>query len=294
LRFHILRSRKGVDQRAAWKGIDHVSPVQIVTDSSACLPPEGSSSQGLHVVPIVVHLGGSDVRGDAGVPAARVFQALARDEPVKSSAPSVMEYLAAIESSGAHDVLVVTPATELTVMYRNACLAADLAEARVRVLDSRTAAAAQGLVVETALRLARTGATLEEVEREAAEAARRVDLVAALDGLRHIRRSGRVPSVALGLAEQLGVRPVFRMSEGGIERLALPRSEPAALRRIVHEATRRGLSDAARVAVFHAAAPERARTLVDLVGRADHVTEFSPAMALHTGPGVVGVAWLRS
>jgi DegV family protein with EDD domain len=268
--------------------------VVLVTDSSACLPASRAEGPGLRVVPIVIHLASGDVRSDWAMAPARIYQALARDEAVKSSAPSAVEYLEAIEETGAQDVMVVTPAAELTVMYRNACLAADLSMVRTKVMDSRTAAAGHGLVVEAAHAAARTGASLEEVERAAADASRRVELVAALDGLEYVRRSGRVPSVALGFAEHLGVRPVFRLHQGAIERLGVPRSEPAALRRIAREAHVRGLASATRRVVFHAGCPGRAEALVEAIGGADLVAEFSPAMGIHTGPGVVGVTWLRA
>jgi len=114
-----------------------------------------------------------------------------------------------------------------------------------------------------------------------------------LDTLEFIRRSGRVPSVALDLAERLGVRPVFRLDGGRVERLGVPRSPEAALRRVRKEATLRGLSESPRSIVFHAASEERAGELRALLGGDPMVAEFSPSMGIHTGPGVVGVAWLR-
>ena len=45
--------------------------------------------------------------------------------------------------------------------------------------------------------------------------------------------------------------------------------------------------------MFHAAMPELAGELARMVGEVSFITEFSAAMAIHTGPGVVGVAWLR-
>jgi fatty acid-binding protein DegV len=90
------------------------------------------------------------------------------------------------------------------------------------------------------------------------------------------------------------VRPVFRMRGGTAERIGLPRSERAALERIA-KAWRDGCGDGApRPAVFHAGRPERAEELATIVGGAAFVTEFSAAMAIHTGPGVVGAAWLRA
>jgi fatty acid kinase fatty acid binding subunit len=118
--------------------------------------------------------------------------------------------------------------------------------------------------------------------------------VAALDGMDFIKRSGRIPSVALELAHQLGIRPVFRLRGGSVERLGVPRNLDGALRRIRREAMAAGLGGAAASFLFHAAAADRAGQLDALLGAAGSVTEFSPSMGIHTGPGVVGVAWLRA
>jgi fatty acid-binding protein DegV len=82
------------------------------------------------------------------------------------------------------------------------------------------------------------------------------------------------------------------MRQGVVERLGLPRSEDAALARIVREWKAGGGGRSARSAVFHAGRPERAGDLASRLGSDPFVTEFSAAMAIHTGPGVVGVAWL--
>jgi DegV family protein with EDD domain len=267
--------------------------VALITDSSACLPPEVTDRLGVRVLPIAIHLPSGDI--DDGTPRASelVYGALAAGEPVKSSAPATVEYLSAIEEAGGSSVVVITPAIEFTVMYRNAVLAAEVAVRPATVVDSRAAAAAHGLVVMAAAEVAAAGGTEAEVVRAAEEASRRAELVGVLDSLEFIRRSGRVPSVALELAERLGVRPVFRLDGGRVERLGVPRSPEAALRRVRREAAQRGLSLASPSMVFHAASPARAEELRTALGGLAMVVEFSPSMGIHTGPGVVGVAWLR-
>src|SRR5919204_1333813 len=204
-----------------------MTAVAVITDSSACLQPREPSA--VRVVPVVIHLPDGDVMGDSPAAVDRVYEALRHREPVKSSAPSAVEYLAAIEDAIADDVVVITPAEEFTTMYRNACVAAEIASERVAVVDSRTAAAAHGLVGQEAAAAASSGASLEGVQAAAEDAARRAELVATLEGLEYIRESGRVPAAALGLARQLGVRPVFRLRDGAVERLGLPRSPQSAI-----------------------------------------------------------------
>lgn len=262
--------------------------VTVVTDSSACLPAADADRLGIRVLPITIRTPTGDFPD--GTPAgSRAYEALRRGEPVKSTAPTPMEYLTVVEDS--EQALVVTPATEFTTMHRNASIAAELADRPIAVLDSRTAAAAQGLVVLAAARAAADGAALDEALGVAEDAARRADLVAALESVEHVRRSGRVPAFAVDLARRLGVRPVFRLREGKVERLGVPRNEGAALERMRREWS--GSREEGPVAVFHASAPERAEELARRLGGSPMVCEFSPAMGIHTGPGVVGIAWLH-
>jgi DegV family protein with EDD domain len=267
--------------------------IALVADSSACLPPALAHALGIRVLPITVHLPDADFLDGVDRLARGVYRALERDEPVKSSPPSVVEYFAAIEEVGARSVIVVTPATEFTTMYRNARLAAEMAGPHVTVIDSRTAAAGHGLVVIAGATAVSAGASPAEAVRTIEHASARVDLVASLENLGPIRRSGRVPSVALDVAGRLGVRPVFRMRFGAVEPLASPRDTGAALARIQREWTAGGGPDADHSAIFHADCHDLAERLERLLGAVDHVAELSAAMGIHTGRRVVGAAWLQ-
>lgn len=269
--------------------------VLIVTDSSACVPASGVHA--LHddvgrIVPITILLGDVENRDDTIDPAL-VYGALARDEPVKSSPPSAVDYLEAIEHGSFDGALVLTPSAEFTVMANHARLAATLSARPVKVLDTRTAAAAQGLVVSAAAAAARAGADLDEVAAVAHDAATRVELVAALDSVDAIERSGRVSPPALAAATRLGVRPLFRFRDGRIAPLE-PGTGDAETLETLRAAWVAGDGPAATTTVvFHAAAKVGASRLRELLGGEPPVVKFSPAMAIHTGPGVVGAAWLR-
>ena len=269
------------------------SALALVTDSSACLPAESRRRFDVQVVPILVQIGPGEFRDGVDLEASTLYRALAEGMPVKSAAPTPLEYLDAIERTEAEQVVVITPATEFTWMFRNASLASELASRRVTVIDSRSATAGHALVVLAAMEARDKGGSVDDVVSAAEDAASRVELVGCLETLDFLRASGRVPALALGVAGQLGVRPVFRFRDGVAERVGLPRTEDAALARIVREWRAGGGDEATRCAVFRAARPEGAAELARRLGGASFTTEFSPAMGIHTGPGVVGVAWLR-
>jgi DegV family protein with EDD domain len=267
--------------------------VAVITDSSACLDPE-MVPDGLTVLPITIHLPSEDLSDASPEAARRVHKSVEDGEPVKSSSPSVASYVKAIEDGGAEEAVVITPAEEFTAMYRNASLAAELATMPAAVIDSRTAAAAQGLVVEAAMAAASGGGDLEQVARAARDAAQRARLVATVDSLEVIRQSGRVPSGALELAHKLGIRPIFALKSGEVKRLGVARTTTEALGHIRKELLRSGPWNDRGPVVFHADRAETAAELMAALGGKTRIREFSAAMSIQTGPGVVGAAWLTS
>ena len=234
--------------------VARVGPVRVITDSSACVPAELVARFGVCVLPISVFLPedgatGSDPPDGENTP---VPEALAREELAGANHPFVTEYLQAIESPDFDSAVVITPAIEFATMYRNAALAAEFATRPVALIDARTAAAGQALVVLAGAEAAAKGARMEDVVRTVEEAARRVELVASLATLEPIRRSGPVPDNVLGEVEPSGVRSVFRMRDGTVEPLGTAETADEMLE-MIHAAYRSSAAAGTeRSAIFHA------------------------------------------
>lgn len=164
-------------------------------------------------------------------------------------------------------------------------------------MDTTSAAGGQGLVVLAAAARARAGASLEEVESVAVAVAERVRLIAYLESLDHLVHSGRVPGIAAWASRSVWLRALFVFENGSARPLMPALGDASAIGRIV-AAWRESKPDgaAAHVAALHALAPTAAEELLKAV-RAEietvtaFVGPFSPVMAVHTGPGLVGLAW---
>jgi DegV family protein with EDD domain len=217
-----------------------------------------------------------------------------------SSAPSPADYLSAFEEAvrrGAERILVLTVARWLSAAHDHARRAAARFPTPVEVVDTGTAAAAQGLVVQEAARRLQAGWALEEVVEWVKTAGPRARLVALVRSLDHLHRSGRVPGIAYLLNRGVGAVPLFAVGGGRIRRTGLAANVSAAIRRMVGEVRRAGLRVARlHVAVTEAGMPEEAEHLASAL-RTEYaepipVFPFTPVMAVHTGPGVLGVAYL--
>ena len=267
--------------------------VAIVTDSAAALPAEFTAARGISVVPMWLSVDGELIR-EGALPLAEL---VARAD-VKTSGPSPGEFEAAIRERLTGDgVVVCTIASTMSSTYEAATIGASAAGEHVRVVDTGPAAGAQALVVLAAAEAAERGASLDEVTATAEQASADVRLVATVPNLDQLARSGRVPNLAGRAGRWLGVAPLFEFRDGGAHALRPALGMPAALDRIVAR-WRRDRTPGARlhVAALHADAEETARALLDRVVQEHQpatafVASFGSVMVVHTGLGLVGLAW---
>jgi DegV family protein with EDD domain len=268
--------------------------VAIVTDSAAALPAELARERSIEVVPMWLTFDGTAVReGDVSL-----AEMLTHPE-VKTAGPSPGEFAAAVEEqlARADGVVVLTIASEMSSTHEAAVVGAEAAGGNVRVVDTRTAAGAEALVVVAAADAAATGASIDEVVAAAERAIPEMRLVATLPSLEHLVRSGRVPNVAGWAGNVLGIAPLFEFRDGRARALRPALGTEVAYDRILSRWRRDRIPGAAlHVAALHANAATDAQRLLNRVRETVEpeiafVGQFGNVMVAHTGPGLVGLAW---
>jgi DegV family protein with EDD domain len=248
------------------------------------------------VVPMWLTIGGKPVR-DGELSLEEVVGRLG--EGLSTSGPTPGEFAEAILTADQGDgVVVLTLAKEMSSTHDSARLATKLVEhGNVELVDTGTAAGAEGLVVLEAARAAAQGRRLEEVAAAARRAMASVRLVATLPTLDYLARSGRVPGAAAWAGRWLGVNPLFEFKEGKVHPLRPALGQQAARERMLSMwAHDRPPEGRLHLAAMHALDPTSAEELLSQVRErvepaSAFVGSFSPVMVVHTGPGLVGLAW---
>lgn len=271
--------------------------VRVVTDSSASLPPDLIHRFGIAVVPFNLVIDGV-AYSDGELSSSEVAANLGHKK-VSTSAPSPGAFAKAFDDGDPDcEVVVITVASRMSASYGSAVVASRyFREGRVDVVDSGTAAGAQGLTVLAAAKRAASGVNREEVAAVARDVAARVRLVAAVEKLDFLARSGRIPAVAAWAGNSLTVRPLFEFAAGKARPLRPALGIKAALDRIVGSmGVATPSSCVLRVAVMHAGTGSLAHRLAERMRAAYPEADifrapFSSVMTAHTGPGLVGAAW---
>ena len=279
--------------------------VAIVTDTTACLAREQVQELGIEVVPVEFIFGDRSYRDGIDLTPGEFYSRLRQSKKLPTTSGSLPgPYLEAYRAAAqrADSILCITLTAKLSGMFNSARLAREMAKEAlpnvvIEVLDSGTAAAAQGLVVLAAAKAAAAGKSLVEVVDVAWSVMQRVYLFASLDTLHYLVKGGHVPKAAALAGSLLRIKPIFTVNSGGAHPVTSARTVNGAINSML-KIMKPKIVDGQplHVAVMHADALDNAEALRDKISsRFDcaelFITEFTPVMGVHTGPGVLGVAF---
>lgn len=280
--------------------------VRIVTGSSTCLDAAQARELGITLVPLRIHLDGQndgrDRRDLSDISPSEVYALLRAGARITTSSATPGDYLDAFQAEPG-PVLCLTEGAAFSAGNSSARVAAELAADRVvEVFDSGTAAGGLRLLALAAARWAAEGLAVGDVAERLGPIRERVEMVGMLETVEYLGRTGRIPELASWGGSVLRVRPVIRFKHGKGSLATLVRSPMKGLaelhRQVLRLATGQGAGrcgEGLNCTVFHADALALAEELRDRVRhdlpRSDlSVTEMTPAMGVHTGPGVVAHA----
>ena len=277
-----------------------MSKVAVVTDSVANLPPELVERYSITVIPLLVAFGPKVFRDGVDMTSAQFYRRLREDKHLPTtSTPSMGDFLSLFHrlAGEAEAIACIHLAHEFsgTVAIAEE-VGQSFKEVPIRVVDSRSAAMAEGFVVLEAARVAAEGSDLADVVARAREMIPQMNLVVMLDTLEYLYRGGRIGQVARLMGSALQFKPVLSVENGAVDALERPRTWAKAVQRILEIMATRVRGRPVHAAVVHADALDKAEQLRRKVAslfncRELYVTDLTPVMGTHAGPGVLGVAW---
>lgn len=275
-----------------------MSPVQVVTDSTAYLPVDLVHAWKITVVPVWVSIAGKGYLETDEVAPGQVAEALSQWQPVTTARPSPADFLAAYgqaAEAGAEAVVSIHISAQMSGTYESALIAARDAPIPVQVLDSESIGMGLGFPVLAAARLAAEGADHSRVVAAAERVMRGSRVLFYVDTLEFLRRGGRMRAATAAVGTALRVKPLLQVSGGKVEPLEKARTTTKALGRLADIVVESAGGEPVDLAVQHLDARQRADELAEVLSaRLDVgeviVSEVGAVVGAHVGPGMVSVA----
>jgi DegV family protein with EDD domain len=275
--------------------------VRIVTDSASDLPQSVCDELGIEVVPLTIRFGNTEYVDRKELSTEEFWRKLASSTVLpETAAPSVgafEETFRALADGGADGIVCVNLSAKLSATMQSAQVAAKALDGLcpVSIVDSMSASMGIGNLVLHAARRAQDGADLDTIVHEVEARRDHQRVLAALDTLEYLRKGGRIGGAQALLGSMLSIKPIVAVVDGAVEPAGKVRTRSKALQFIVERIPTHGVE---RVAVLHASAPdvdEFVALVQPRVPEADVVVgHIGPVIGVHTGPRVLGVAWIET
>jgi DegV family protein with EDD domain len=279
-----------------------MAKVAIVTDSTAYIPQNMMKPYPITVLPQVLIWGEETFRDGVDIQPVEFYTRLAKATVMPSTSqvsPADFEKAFRELKALGYDVLAITISDLLSGTMASAIQAkAALDGQPIELVDSNTTAMAMGFQVLAAAKAAVKGASLAECKAIAEAARPRTGVIITVETLEFLHRGGRIGSAQKFLATALNIKPIIEVTGGKLEGIEKVRTRRKALARLVElVGERTGGKKPVQIAVLHANSPEDAEATLELAKSTYQVTEgvvtdVSPVIGTHVGPGTVGICWM--
>ena len=277
--------------------------IAIISDTDSSLPQESLDEYGIRQVSITIHFGDEILKAGSGITDEELVERVTRDGVMPTTAaPSPGDFSEAYQDAfdkGADEIICLTVSAGVSATYQSAVTAADLFPGKkITLVDTETISMGQGLMVLKAAEMARSGKNTEEIIEEVKEVRERTHLFAALDTLKFMAMGGRVGSLSAEMAAMMSIKPILTIKGGKLELLEKVRTRKKAWARVLGlTVDRLGDGKFDSVFIMHVADSQAAddfeKLLREVVPCPEYIpkTEFSPGLSVHTGGGLVGIAF---
>ncbi len=271
--------------------------VALVADTACDLLDEQLARYDIRLVSLRVVTSQGEFRDRVEIGSEQVYEMLA-DELPKTSLPlpeDVTSLYRQLKEEGATRILHICMSGSLSGTYNMVSILADETEdLHVDVVDSQTLSCGAGLLVLEAAECLEKGMAVEDVIARLQELRKHQLGTFVIRTLEYLRKGGRIGLVEGVVGSLLQIKPVIYVNDDGVyATLVKARGFAKALSAMQEEFFKRYQGRKVRVAIVHGSAYEEARSLLETFrAKLDVVSDFiapvSPALAIHTGPGLLG------
>lgn len=278
--------------------------MKIVTDSASDIPADEARELGITIAPLYIQFPGEEV-SSIQISADDFYNRLRGMVPqiptTSQPGPGMFTDLYRKFATAGEDILSIHISSGLSSTIQAAQVAAgEFPAATIRLVDSMTLSGGQRFQVLAAHMAARVGWGMDAILALLDRVREATETIYTIETLDYLARGGRIGRVQAVAGSVLGIKPIIRVdkADGKYSQAGRGRTLRQTMDGIIqHLAKLYGTQDALWITVMHGQLPEIANTFADSlraklnVGRLD-ILRVSPALGVHTGPGVIGAAVL--
>lgn len=270
--------------------------IAIVTDSTSDIPDGLAEQYQISIIPNVIVIDGQSVLDGKDISRVEYYNRLPtmKVSPTTATSSSGMysEVYERLFEKGAETILSIHAPKVLSGIFGAASAAAQAFGDRVRVIDSGQVTLGLGFQVLAAAQSAFQGGSLDAILSLLESVRQRARVIAMLDTLEYVQRSGRVSWTKARIGTLLHLKPFVEVRDGQVLSLGETRTRRRGIEHLRDLLYRLGPLE--RLAILHTNAEEDARQFLSSltidVPPDPLVVNITTVIGTHTGPNGLGFA----
>ncbi|AXK18793.1 MULTISPECIES: DegV family protein [Bacillus] len=281
--------------------------VKIITDSAADLPVELLQAYDIDLIPLRVYdEAETEYLDGVTLESVTLLQKMREGAVYRTSLPSLetfQEKFVSYAKEG-NPCIYLAFSSELSGTYQSSIVIKEevketYADLDLEIIDTKCASLGQGLVVLEAAKMAKDGASKEDILKRVAFLMNHMEHIFTVADLQYLVRGGRLSKVAGFIGGLLNIKPILNVEEGKLVPLEKVRGKKKVLGRIVDIMEKRGKElKGQTIAMTHGDDLETAEALKALITERFGcevfiVNTIGAAIGAHTGPGVITLFFLN-
>ena len=276
--------------------------VKILTDSSCDLSPQRCRELGVEMLPITVNFGEESFRANVDISNEEFYERLAAAPELPKTAqitPAQFEKIFEPYKESGEDVVCLFISSKMSGTLQSARVAKNILGAENILLpDTLNVTFALALLVEEACKMRDDGLTGREIVANIQELIPRIRLFAMIEDLKYLKMGGRLSATSALVASILGICPLITLKDGLVEVVGKARGKKAAFAALRKLVEKEPISHDYCVTLGNANVPENCMAfqeyMEDLLKKREvHVLSIGSIVGTHTGPGAVGLAYIK-
>ncbi|KMY45853.1 hypothetical protein AC622_17940 [Bacillus sp. FJAT-27916] len=281
--------------------------ISIITDGSCDIPVEVIDKYDIKLIPLHFHFEDNIEYGsERMMDSEEFYRRLANGEIAKTSAssPSSAMDLLKAELDKGNDVICVALSSSLSCTFNNirlACLELldSYPDQRITVIDSLTASMAMGMMVIKACMMRDEKYSYDQIVDYLNETKHSYHVEFYVNDLHYLARGGRLNPAIAKIGGIIGIKPILSVTDNGtIESVCKARKTSGAIKQL-KDRFLTSSTEKEMICILHSNNLDRALTLKADLELDQHFsqvffTEIGPSIGSHTGPGCLGLAYLKN
>jgi DegV family protein with EDD domain len=275
------------------------APPHIVTDSTSDIPVATAHKLQIDVVPAKIMFGKYQYSDGVDMNAKQFLTNLVDPSfphPTTSS-PGFGPFYNLFEKHP-EPILSIIASKDLSSFHDHSILATrETGRTNITTYDSMSSTLGLGFLVMEAARLAKEGYSTNEILPLLDSIRARTYVVALLDTLKYLQRSGRMNLPTMWIGTALDLKPIIQLKDGTISKIDAVRTKGKATPKYIEWIKIHAPFE--KVAVVHADNKPLADEIADNLSSDFEktqilITDVTPALVVHAGPKAVGVIFTQA